>query len=93
MNDEIPCHLVTMVMSVKLLQSEGKVVPISSKFCPYCFEAYNAKYSSRPGEKLVVVVPKPKPQVQQTAPNPSPFEPIPEKSNTSNNVPLNIGSR
>ena len=60
--------------------------------CPGCFEAYNAKYSSRPGEKLVVVVPKPKPQVQQTAPNPSPFEPIPEKSNTSNNVPLNIGS-
>ena len=100
MNDQIPCHLVTMVMSVKLLQSEGKVVPISSKFCSSCFEAYTAKYSSKPGEKLVVVVPKPKPnpspfqvQVQLPPPNPSPFEPIPEKSNTSNNVPLNIGSR
>ena len=100
MNDQIPCHLVTMVMSVKLLQSEGKVVPISSKFCSSCFEAYTAKYSSKPGEKLVVVVPKPKPnpspfqvQVQLPPPNPSPFEPIPEKSTTSNNVPLNIGSR
>ena len=28
MDDSQPCHLVTMVMSVKLLQSEGKVVPI-----------------------------------------------------------------
>ena len=43
MENAIPVHLVNIVMSVKLLQAESKVVPISSKFCPKCFNNYNTK--------------------------------------------------
>ena len=43
MENTVPVHLVNIVMSVKLLQAESKVVPISSKFCPKCYSAYNAK--------------------------------------------------
>ena len=43
MDNAIPVHLVNIVMSVKLLQAESKVVPISSKFCPKCFNNYNTK--------------------------------------------------
>ena len=86
-----PTHLVNIVMSVKILQSESKVVPISSKFCSKCFKHYNDKYAGKPGEKLIVVVPKPKPIAS------SPFVPNPpapisqEKRHTD--VPMNINSR
>ena len=84
-------NLVTMVMSVKLLQNEGKVVPISSKFCKNCFDDFNRAYTSKPGEKVVVIVPKPKPQ--------SPFcpaKPVAEKEPISagnGDVMHNIKSR
>jgi len=91
MDDATPVHLVNIVMSVKILQLESKVVPISSKFCPKCFNNYNAKYSSKPGQKLFVVIPKPKPMAS------SPFVPekVPEKTlpPVSAVVPMNIRPR
>ena len=85
-------HLVNIVMSVKLLQKEGKVVPISSKFCQACHSLYNDKYSSKPGERLLVIVPKPKPVITS-----SPFElTTPEDSGPGSSSSLmmnNIRSR
>ena len=54
-NSAIADQLVTMVMSVKMLQNEGKVVPISSKFCKMCFDDFNRVYTSKPGEKARIV--------------------------------------
>ena len=45
-------QLVTMVMSVKMLQNAGQVVPISSKFCKNCYDDFNRMYGSKPGEKV-----------------------------------------
>lgn len=80
-----PSHLVNIIMSVKLLQSESKVVPISSKFCSKCFNAYNDKYSGKPGERLLVIVPKPKPIT-------SPFALDPPSTSTDRNT-SNHGKR
>ena len=73
-------------MSVKILQSESKVVPISSKFCNKCFKNYNDKYSGKPGERLLVIVPKPKPIT-------SPFAPEETQKSQNIEVPMNIKSR
>ncbi len=73
-------NLVTMVMSVKILQNEGHVVPISGKFCAECLNKYNQKYASKPGEKLVVIVPRTKPTLPVSS---SPFCPAAPSSTTA----------
>ena len=51
-NSSVADQLVTMVMSVKMLQNAGQVVPISSKFCKNCYDDFNRMYGSKPGEKV-----------------------------------------
>ena len=49
---------VTLVMSVKVLQSEGQVMPISGKLCHNCKNNYDVKYGGKQTEKVVVFVPR-----------------------------------
>ena len=62
-----------MVMSVKMLQKDGAVVPISGKLCQTCKDTYDVKYASKPGEKIVIIMPRA--QLPMTSPLtiPSPF--------------------
>ena len=75
-----------MVMSVKILQSEGKVLPISGKLCQACKDAYDAKYLSKSGEKIVIIMPRT--QIPMAAPLtvPSPFCRLSPPQKTSQNV-------
>ena len=78
-----------MVMSVKILQSEGMVLPISGKLCQACKASYDALYSSKPGEKIVIVMPRA--QLPMTSPLtiPSPFcRPMSPQKNNCNVVEL-----
>ena len=49
---------VTLVMSVKVLQSEGHVIPISGKLCHNCKNNYDVKFGGKQTEKVVVYVPR-----------------------------------
>ena len=75
-----------MVMSVKILQSEGKVLPISGKLCQACKNSYDALYSSKPGEKIVIIMPRA--QLPMTSPLtvPSPFCRLSSPQKRGNNV-------
>ena len=76
-------------MSVKILQSEGKVLPISGKLCQACKDLYESRYSSKPGEKIVIIMPRA--QLPMTSPLtiPSPFcRPTSPQKSTSNVVEL-----
>lgn len=68
-------HLVSMIMSIKILQAEGKVVPISGKLCRVCKDHYDTKYSSKSSssEKIVIVVPKSQMPMTSALSLPSPF--------------------
>ena len=75
-----------MVMSVKILQSEGKVLPISGKLCQACKDSYDAKYLSKAGEKIVIIMPRT--QIPMAAPLtvPSPFCRLSPPQKTNKNV-------
>ena len=78
-----------MVMSVKTLQSEGIVLPISGKLCQACKASYDALYTSKPGEKIVIIMPRA--QLPMTSPLtiPSPFcRPTSPQKNNCNVVEL-----
>lgn len=47
-----------MLMSIKILQTEGIVVPISGKLCQTCKNSYDQKYGGKQLEKVVVYVPR-----------------------------------
>jgi hypothetical protein len=51
-----PTVLVSLVMSVKLLQATGKVVPISGKICVICRDIFESKFGKKEGEKIVLVM-------------------------------------
>ena len=75
-----------MVMSVKILQSEGKVLPISGKLCQACKDLYDARYLSKSGEKIVIIMPRA--QIPMAAPLtvPSPFCRLSPPQKKSKNV-------
>ena len=62
-----------MVMSVKILQSEGKVLPISGKLCQACKDSYDIKYTSKTGEKIVIIMPRAQLPMASPLTVPSPF--------------------
>ena len=62
-----------MVMSVKILQSEGKVLPISGKLCQACKDSYDTKYTSKTGEKIVIIMPRAQLPMASPLTVPSPF--------------------
>ena len=64
---------VSMVMSVKILQSEGKVLPISGKLCQACKDSYDTKYTSKTGEKIVIIMPRAQLPMASPLTVPSPF--------------------
>ena len=64
---------VSMVMSVKILQSEGKVLPISGKLCQACKDSYDTKYTSKSGEKIVIIMPRAQLPMASPLTVPSPF--------------------
>ena len=72
-------------MSVKILQREGLVVPISGKVCDNCKTDYETSYASKPGEKIVIIMPKAQmPVIPQPLAVPSPFcSPPPPTAPTS----------
>jgi hypothetical protein len=45
-------------MSIKVLQAEGLVVPISGKLCHTCKEKYDKRYGGKQPENLVVFLPR-----------------------------------
>ena len=78
-----------MVMSVKILQSKGKVLPISGKLCQACKDLYDAKYSSKAGEKIVIIMPRAQLPMASPLTVPSPFCRLsPPQRNTRNVVEL-----
>ena len=67
-------------MSVKILQREGLVVPISGKICDNCKADYESNYATKPGEKIVIIMPKAQlPVTKPALAIPSPFatSPVP----------------
>ena len=61
-------------MSVKILQREGLVVPISGKICDNCKADYESNYATKPGEKIVIIMPKAQlPVTKPALAIPSPF--------------------
>ena len=64
---------VSMVMSVKILQSEGKVLPISGKLCQACKDSYDTQYTSKTGEKIVIIMPRAQLPMASPLTVPSPF--------------------
>ena len=60
-------------MCVKILQSEGKVLPISGKLCQACKDSYDSKYSSKAGEKIVIIMPRAPLPMASPLTVPSPF--------------------
>ena len=52
-------------MSIKLLQGEGKILPISGKICQTCKLLHDNKYRGKPGEKVVIILKKPTTTTQQ----------------------------
>ena len=84
-----------MVMSVKILQSEGKVVPISGKLCQACKDLYDAIYTSKPGEKIVIVMPREQLPMNSPLTIPSPFGGGPAMSPTNSHKqtkPMSLSS-
>ena len=70
-------------MSVKILQREGLVVPISGKICDNCKADYESNYATKPGEKIVIIMPKAQlPVTKPTLAIPSPFatSPVPPQA-------------
>ena len=45
-------------MSIKILQSEGQVLPISGKLCNACKDLYDQKFGGKQPENLVVFLPR-----------------------------------
>ena len=60
-------EMVTLVMSIKILQAESKLLPISGRICISCKERFDDKYGSVAGKKMVIVLPK----TQRPIPNAS----------------------
>ena len=75
-----------MVMSVKILQTEGKVLPISGKLCQACKDSYDAKYLSKAGEKIVIIMPRTHIPMAAPLTVPSPFCQLSPPQRTSKNV-------
>lgn len=47
-----------MLMSIKILQTEGLVVPISGKLCQSCKNMYDQRYGGKQSENVVVFLPR-----------------------------------
>jgi hypothetical protein len=45
-------------MSIKVLQAEGFVIPISGKLCQSCKDNYDLRYGGKQMDKVVVFVPR-----------------------------------
>eukprot|EP00096_Caligus_rogercresseyi_P010798 TRINITY_DN4039_c0_g1_i1.p1 TRINITY_DN4039_c0_g1~~TRINITY_DN4039_c0_g1_i1.p1 ORF type:complete len:713 (-),score=222.31 TRINITY_DN4039_c0_g1_i1:736-2874(-) len=52
---------VSLLLAVKVLQSEGRVLPIGSPLCESCWGKYERTYASKPGEKVMIILKKKRP--------------------------------
>ncbi|XP_040577340.1 uncharacterized protein [Lepeophtheirus salmonis] len=53
---------VSLLLAVKVLRSEGKVLPIGRPLCESCQVHYEEKYAAKPGERVMIILKKRKPQ-------------------------------